>query len=201
VISPFSLTRRPQPGGGGSVGPPGEQGPPGNNGTQGPPGEQGPPGNNGAPGATGPAGPSNILAYVKTANETRVSSTAYTTDQHMVTGTLEAGATYDFSLLFILTGDTAQDMRFRIDRTGLADAELRFTNAVATVPSTPITWQSNTNVNLAGSAVRMVTMRGVLRTVTETGTLFVAWGQQVSGAPAVVTTMYAGSFIRLEKLT
>ena len=147
------------------------------------------------------ASPNRVLAYVKTANETRVSTTAYTTDTHMVTGTLEANTTYDFSLMFILTGSTTEDMRFRIDRTGLGDAVLWFTAAVATIPATPNTWLTNTNVNLAGAATRTVHMSGVLRTITNTGTLFVAWGQQVSGAPADVTTMYAGSFIRLEKLT
>lgn len=142
-----------------------------------------------------------VLAYVKSADETRVSSTAYTTDTHMVTGTLDTDSTYEFVLMFLMTGDTAQDLRFRVDRSGLSDADLRFTQAVTSVPATPITWGSNTNVNLAGSALRQLHMRGVLITGTDPGTLSIGWGQQVSGAPTEVTTMRKGSYIKLEKLT
>lgn len=141
-----------------------------------------------------------ILSYVKLANETRVNDATYTVDLHLVSATLPANATYRIEMLFIMSGDTAQDLRFRVERTGLADATLTYTGDLDNPVAATLTWNSAVNNNLAGTARRMGNYIGVVKTNTDTGTLQLAWGQQVAGTPTNVTTLHAGSFIQLQRI-
>lgn len=141
-----------------------------------------------------------FLSYVKPSDETRVSSTAYTVDGHLVSESLAAGAVYRFEMTLLMSGDTAQDLRFRVERTGLSDADLRFASDLDNPVAPTLTWNSNVNNNLAGAAVLMGNYIGILRTGADTGTVRLAWGQQVSGAPAIVTTLRAGSMMALRRV-
>lgn len=142
-----------------------------------------------------------FLSYPKLANETRVNESNYVIDADMVSDTLEVNSMYRVEMMFLMTGDTAQDLRFRMGRTGLSDATLRFTGDLDGTPSTNnLTWGTNTTFNLAGTANRYANYIGVLITGANPGTIHVEWGQAVSGAPAAVTTMRAGSMMLLRKV-
>lgn len=209
----------------GEPGPAGATGPAGPQGEQGPAGPQGETGPDGPAGASGPQGEPGVgfddapsdnntyarrngawvevprfLTYVKAADETRVNSTAYTTDQDLVSETLVANAVYRFELALLITGDTVQDFRFRIGRTGLSDADLRHTGDLDGNPATTLTWDGGTNVNLGGAAVRMINNIGIIRTGSDTGTVLLQWGQQVAGTPTDVTTLRAGSMMMLRRV-
>ena len=129
-----------------------------------------------------------------------MNSTAYTVDSELVSETLLPNAIYRFELMLVMSGDTAQDLRFRVERTGLADAEFRFAGDLDNPVAPSFTFNSNINNNLAGTAVRIGNYIGVLRTGTANGTLRLAWGQQVAGAPAAPTTLRAGSMMVLRRV-
>lgn len=142
-----------------------------------------------------------FLTYVKLADETRVNSNAYTADADLVSETLIANAVYRLELMFVMTGDTAQDLRFRVERTGLSDATLNYTGDLDGSPASQnLTWNSGVAFNLAGTALRYANYIGVLMTGSETGTMQVAWGQSVAGDPAAATTLKAGSMMMLRRV-
>lgn len=211
----------------GDTGPQGPAGPEGPQGPAGPAGPQGPQGIQGEAGPQGPQGPAGgggltdapsdddsyarrngawiaiprFLTYVKLTDETRVNDAGYTADADMVSETLLANATYRFELMLLMTGDTAQDLRIRVERTGLSDALLRFTGDLDGSPATEDrTWNTAITFNLAGTAHRYANYIGMLKTGSDTGTVRLAWGQAVAGAPTAATTMKAGSMMMLRRV-
>lgn len=140
-----------------------------------------------------------FIALVKTANETVVSSNVYQDDDELVSPTLEANSVYRFELMLAFTAGTAEDMRFRVARTGLTDADFRFASDLD-APNAP-TLTFNTNTNCAGNGVgsiRMGNYIGFLRTGANTGSIVVQWAQQIAGVN--VTTMLAGSMMMLRRV-
>ena len=141
-----------------------------------------------------------FLTYIKTSNETRSNSTAYTVDANLVSETLMTNAVYRFEMMLLMSGDTANDLRFRVERVGLSDASFTYTGDLDNPVATTFTFNSNINNNLAGAAVRMGNYIGVLITGTDPGTIRLAWGQQVTGDPAIATTMHTGSMLMLRRV-
>ena len=141
-----------------------------------------------------------FITLVKTSDETRVNSIAYTVDSELVSPELMANSIYRFEMMLLMRGDTANDLRFRIERTGLGDAGFQYAGDLDNPVAATLTWNTNANNNLAGTAIRMGNYIGSLRTGSETGTLQLAWGQQVAGEPVITTTMLTGSIIALRKI-
>jgi hypothetical protein len=147
----------------------------------------------------GGGGLPEFITVVKTADETVVSSNVYQDDDELVSPTLEANSTYHFELMLCYTAGTAEDMRFRIARTGLGDAEFRYSSDLDNAAAGTLTF--NSNVNSAGSGVgsiRMGNYIGFLITGANTGSVVVQWAQQVAGVN--VTTMRRGSMMILTKV-
>lgn len=144
------------------------------------------------------------LAYVKTADTTRENNTSYFSDPDLVSDVLDVQSIYRFELFLLLSGDAAQDFRFRMDRTDLTDADLRFTGDLDGSPSSNnLTWQVNTTLTTNGAypaQARYANYIGRLTTGDVAGRVWVGWGQGVAGAPADATTLHAGSFMLLRKL-
>jgi len=101
--------------------------------------------------------------------------------------------------MLCFTAGTAEDMRFRVARTGLGDAELRYASDLDNAGAGTLTF--NSNVNSAGNgvtAIRMGNYIGFLITGANTGSIVVQWAQQTAGVN--VTTMRAGSMMMLRKV-
>ena len=117
----------------------------------------------------------------------------------MVSATLEASSIYRFEIMLLFTGGTAEDMRFRVSRTGLSDADLRYASDLDNASAATLTWDSGVNCAVAAAGtLYMGNYIGVLRTGTNTGTVAVQWAQQTSGLTAAV--MKAGSMMLLRKV-
>ena len=141
----------------------------------------------------------DFITIIKTADETVVSSNTYQDDDELVSPTLEANSVYRFELILCYTAGTAEDMRFRMGRTGLTDAEFRFTGDLDAPNAGTLTFNSNTNCAGNGvTSIRMGNYIGFLITGASTGSIVVQWAQQVAGVN--VTTMRAGSMIMLRKV-
>ena len=141
----------------------------------------------------------NFISAIKTADEERVSSNSYVADAELVTPTLAANAVYRFELLLMFTGGTAEDMRFRINRTGLSDAAFRFAGDLDNNAAPTLTWLTNSNCACTGVTNFLIgNYIGVLQTGSDTGTMRIEWGQQTAGA--TITTMRTGSMMMLRRV-
>jgi len=140
------------------------------------------------------------ITLIKATDEERVSSNALTTDADLVSPTLDANSFYRFELMILFTAGITEDMRFRVDRTGLADADLKYASDLDN--SGAVTLSFGNTVNCAGATAanfRMGNYIGVLKTGSDTGTIRVDFGQNVSGLN--VTTMRTGSMMILRKVS
>jgi hypothetical protein len=141
----------------------------------------------------------DFITLVKTADETVVSSNVYQDDDELVSPTLEANSVYRFELMLCFGAGTAEDMRFRIGRTGLGDANLRYASDLDNAGAGTLTF--NSNINCPGTGVgsfQMGNYIGFLITGANTGSIVVQWAQQIAGVN--VTTMRAGSMMMLRKV-
>lgn len=141
-----------------------------------------------------------FLTYIKTADTTRTSDATYTNDPDLVSEELVANAFYRVELLLMTKSDTATDLRFRVARTGLSDADLRLAGDLDNASSATITW--NTAQNIAGAGVttlRMGNYIGYLKTGDTLGNIAIQWGQQVSGVGT--STLALGSMLMLRRVS
>ena len=147
----------------------------------------------------GEGGP-QFITLIKSTDEERVSSDAYTTDADIVSPTLDANSFYRFEMMLLFTAGTVEDMKFQVERTGLADADLRYARDLDNAAA--VTYGLDSGITCAGggfSSFRMGNYIGVLQTRSATGTIQLGWGQNTSGLN--VTTMRAGSMMMLRKVS
>lgn len=138
-----------------------------------------------------------FITKVTTADDTRTSN-ALAADATLQQA-LEANSVYRFELLLLFTGGVAEDFRFRIARTSLGDAELRFASDLDNASAPTLTWNSTTNCAVAAAGtLYMGNYIGLVRTGASTGTLVFEWAQQTTGATAAV--LKAGSMLMLRKV-
>lgn len=151
----------------------------------------------------GGGGGSGFITAVRTGTATRTSN-AFVADDQLVSPELEANSIYRIELVLLFTGGVAEDMRFRVGRTGLADADLRFASDLdnASAPTLPFAnGTSGGAVNCAVAAAGTLYMGnyiGVLKTGAASGTVHVEWGQQTTGATPA--ELRAGSMLLLRKV-
>ena len=148
---------------------------------------------------TGGTGP-QFITIIKPTDEERVSSNAYTSDADIVSPTLEANSFYRFEMMLLFTAGTVEDMKFQVERTGLADADLRYARDLDNAAA--VTYGFDSSITCAGggfSSFRMGNYIGVLRTGASTGTVRLGWGQDTSGQG--ITTIRAGSMMMLRKVS
>ena len=146
----------------------------------------------------GGAGP-QFITIIKPTDEERVSSNDYTVDADLISPTLEANSVYRFEMMILFTAGTVEDMRFRVERTGLFDATLLYASDLDNASASTLIFYNTVSCPGSGSLnFRMGNYIGVLRTGADTGTVRLGWGQNASGLN--VTTMRAGSMIMLRKV-
>ena len=141
-----------------------------------------------------------FITLIKSTDEERVSSDAYTTDADIVSPTLDANSFYRFEMMLLFTAGTVEDMKFQVERTGLADADLRYARDLDNAAA--VTYGFDSSITCAGggfSSFRMGNYIGVLRTGASTGTVRLGWGQDTSGQG--ITTIRAGSMMMLRKVS
>lgn len=140
-----------------------------------------------------------FLTYVKSTDQTKNSDVVWADDPDLVSETLVANAVYRVELLLLTMADAATDLAFRLQRTGLSDADLRVAGDLDNAAATTFTWASQQNIAGAGAtALRMGNYIGMLTTGSNTGVVAVQWRQQTSGAGN--STLKAGSMLMLRRV-
>lgn len=113
--------------------------------------------------------------------------------------TADANAIYRFELMLAFTAGTAEDFRFRVTRSGLSDADLRFASDLDNSAAPTLTWNSVTNCAGNGvTSVRMGNYIGYLITGSNPGDVILQWAQQTTGANP--TTLLTGSMMMLRRV-
>jgi hypothetical protein len=147
-----------------------------------------------------------VPVYVaKTANETVTSSATLQNDDHLALA-VSASATYVVNLFLIIDGSLAGD--FKMGFTGPAGATMDWviaaqgTGATTTNGNQSFAYQSlatSDNAGTIGAGSKLIIRpQGTLVVSTTAGTLQLQWAQNTSDATA--TTLYAGSWLRLERV-
>jgi hypothetical protein len=125
------------------------------------------------------AGVAAVQTKVKTAEETRTSTTTFTDDNHLSGFALEAGAYYRFEMLFSYQHYQTPDFKY----------QFQFSN-------TP---QTEAVINATDSFDIIIRIVGFfLANATTGGTLDFQWAQNTSDAQAI--TARKGSFMKVEKI-
>jgi hypothetical protein len=141
-----------------------------------------------------------FLTYIKTADETKTSNIVWADDGELVSETLVANAVYRVELLLVTKSDAATDLAFRVQRSGLSDADLRLAGDLDNAASVVFTWAQQQNIAGAGAtALRMGNWIGYLITGASTGAIAIQWRQQTSGAGQ--TTLARGSMLMLRRVS
>lgn len=210
----------------GDVGDTGPQGPIGNTGATGPQGPQGVKGDTGDTGPQGPAGtdgtdgivdaPSDddsyarrngewiviprFLTYIKSATEIKTSDNVYATDSDLVSENLMPNALYRLEIMLLTQSNNATDFTFRVIRTGLSDADLRYTGDLDNAAASTLTWNSAQNIAGSGETAtpRMGNYIGMIDTGSNTGNIAIQWRQQTSGVGQ--TKLLRGSMLILRRV-
>lgn len=140
-----------------------------------------------------------FLTYYKSADQTKNNDVVWADDPDLVSETLVANAVYRIELLLMTKADAATDLSFRVQRTGLSDAELYLAGDLDNAASTVFTWAAQQNIAGAGAtALRMGNYIGYIITGSDTGTVAVQWRQQTSGAGN--STLGRGSMLMLRRV-
>jgi len=140
-----------------------------------------------------------FLTYVKPEDTTKNSDVVFADDPHLVTETLEANSFYRVEFLLMTKSGAATDLSFRVSRTGLADADLRYGGDLDNPAAPVVTWNTVRNIAGAGATVlRMGNYIGYLKTGSNMGTLAIQWRQQTSGVGD--STLAEGSMLMLRKI-
>lgn len=140
---------------------------------------------------------------VKSADETRTSTTTFADDSELVSATLDANSTYLVKAHPRWAADATPDIKFTLGRTGLSDATIYWQAAegIRAPAGTGInanTWGTTESGTGAGDAVvRHSAFFGVVRTGTDPGTVGLQWAQ--TGSSANNTKVLAGSIFVIEK--
>lgn len=140
-----------------------------------------------------------FLNYVKPADTTKNNDVVWADDPDLVSETLVANAIYRVELLMLTSSDSATDLSFRFQRTGLSDANLRVAGDLDNAAASTFTWLNQQNI--AGSSAtnyRMGNYIGVLQTGANTGAVSIQWRQQTTGAGN--STLRAGSMMMLRRV-
>lgn len=138
-----------------------------------------------------------FISLVKLADETRSNNT-FAADGTLQ-AELEANSVYRLEIMLRFRGGTAEDFRFRVNRTGLSDAELRFAGDLDNNSAATLTWTSAVNCAVAAAGTNYLgNYIGVVITGADPGTLILEWAQQVTGATAA--TLAAGSMLMLRQV-
>lgn len=141
---------------------------------------------------------SRFMTYAKTVTTERATN-SIVKDEHMESETLEVNSIYRVELLLLFTGGTVEDMRFNVQRSGLGDATLRMAGDLDNASAATFSFNATQNCAVATSGVwYMGNYIGMLTTGASTGTIFVQWGQQTTGA--TVARMGEGSMMMLRKV-
>jgi hypothetical protein len=145
----------------------------------------------------------SVQNKVKTANETRVSNSTYTADNHLAGFTLEAGAYYRIHAHLIYIHHPDPDAKFRFNFSNAPQTGFR--RYVAGEASSLIGENFTGPYNGAMTVISAVTTDvGILidawvqANATTGGTLDLEWAQNTSNAQAI--TLRFGSFMQVEKV-
>jgi len=137
-------------------------------------------------------GSSPILTAYKSADESKVNSTAYGIDADLIL-TMEANALYEFTAMLIATSDSSSSIRARFNNP--VDAVGEYTEKYSSEGETQL---YGSKLNIIGNSLKTIgQLKGIVSSVTG-GTFQFAWGQNSSGA--IGSTIHKGSTISLKKL-
>ena len=140
-----------------------------------------------------------FLTYLKTADQTKTNDIVWADDPDLVSETLLPNAVYRVELLLMTRADAATDLAFRVNRSGLADADIRIAGDLDNSASTVFTWLNQQNIAGAGTtALRMGNYIGYLVTGADAGSVAIQWRQQTAGAGA--STLARGSMMMLRRV-
>ena len=133
-----------------------------------------------------------ILTAYKSADESKVNSTAYGIDADLIL-TMEANALYEFTAMLIATSDSSSSIRARFNNP--VDAVGEYTEKYSSEGETQL---YGSKLNIIGNSLKTIgQLKGIVSSVTG-GTFQFAWGQNSSGA--IGSTIHKGSTISLKKL-
>lgn len=153
------------------------------------------------------AGVAAVQTKVKTAEETRTSTTTFTDDNHLSGFALEAGAYYRFEMLFSYQHYQAPDFKYQFQFSNVPQTESGFYYAQYNPENTLNAEQqfarpvltSGAVVNATDSFDIIIRIVGFfLANATTGGTLDFQWAQNTSDAQAI--TARKGSFMKVEKI-
>jgi len=137
-------------------------------------------------------GSSPILTAYKSADESKVNSTAYGIDADLIL-TMEANALYEFTAMLIATSDSSGSIRCRFNDP--VDAVGEYTEVYSSQGETQL---YGSKLNIVGNSLKTIgQLKGIVSSVTG-GTFQFAWGQNSSSA--IGSTLHKGSTISLKKL-
>lgn len=140
-----------------------------------------------------------LLNYITLIDQTKTDDGTYTADPYLQSETLEPNSFYRFEVMVLQSSDAATDLKFRVARTGLDDADLRFAGDLDNNSAVTSGFYSPQNLVGAGTSVlRAGNWIGTLKTGDVLGTVVFEWGQQTSGPAA--STLNAGSMLLLRKI-
>lgn len=140
-----------------------------------------------------------FLTYVKLADTTKNNDITWADDVDLVSETLVANAVYRLELLLMTQSDAATDLAFRVQRSGLSDADMRLAGDLDNAASAVFTWGTQQNIAGAGAtARRMGNYIGWIITGDDTGSVSVQWRQQTTGAGN--STLAKGSMLMLRRV-
>ena len=145
---------------------------------------------------------------IKQTNETLVNSAVLQNDNELFYP-VEANSYYTFDLTFQFQTNDVEDFKFSfaVPVGAIGNYTNVWFNAVVgaagdTTRAVNIPNDINyvSQISSAGDQVGVWwTLKGTLKTGNTAGNLNFQWAQRVAGAPAVVTTVYAGSYMILNK--
>lgn len=134
--------------------------------------------------------PSFLGVTVKATDTARASTVTPTAD---LTIALAANTVYRFDYRLLYTATIGVGLKYRFGRTGLSDADLRFSVAPDRPDAETLTWAGETDCD--GDGVRQSVGTGVIVTGAVSGSIVLEWSQVVSDVAD--TTLKAGSMITL----
>lgn len=153
------------------------------------------------------AGVAAVQTKVKTAEETRTSTTTFTDDNHLSGFALEAGAYYRFEMLFSYQHYQTPDFKYQFQFSNTPQTESGFYYAQYNPENTLNAEQqfarpvltSGAVINATDSFDIIIRIVGFfLANATTGGTLDFQWAQNTSDAQAI--TARKGSFMKVEKI-
>lgn len=152
-------------------------------------------------GSGGGGGAPAPLVAVKTADTTRTNTNTLEPDPHLWISDVPANSLFEYRIVTHNQGDPARDFRYRIDRTGLSDADLKYTQFNFS-GGMPVTYGFASTLIIQGasatSSPRLHSWFGTLRTGAESGSFGLSWAQNSAGPEN--STILADSCIVLRRI-